>query len=172
MATFNIVDIHKISDRGFVLSGTILDKGFVLSGDNIVFKKDFDTHIFKIIAVTPTVDKKQFGILISFNDYELISDWDIKGKDIKVVNLADRKNHTNKPIIWTGDLLDDCSADWAGLLLRAEWMDEDYWWWEVTDIENPEIEIDSSNNYDTSFIGGDTSRQKAEEVARKYLGVN
>ena len=25
-------------------------------------------------------------------------------------------------ITWRGDLSDDCSADWAGLLLRAEWM--------------------------------------------------
>ena len=32
-----------------------------------------------------------------------------------------------KPIMWTGNLDDDCTARWAGLLLRAEWMDEDYW---------------------------------------------
>jgi len=172
MVTFNIVDVHKISDRGHVLSGTIIDKGLVSPGDKIVFKKNFDSYLFKIVGLTNAFDKKQFGILIQSDDYEKISDWDIKGKDFNVVNLADRKKLTNEPIIWTGDLSNDCTSKWAGLLLRAEWMDEDYWWWEVSDTENPEIEIDSSNNYDISFIGGDTSRQKVEEVARKYLGVN
>jgi hypothetical protein len=172
MVTFNIVDIHKISDRGHVLSGNILDNGVVSPGDKIVFKNNFDNYIFKITAVTNALDKKLFGILINSNDFEKIHDWNIIGQDTKVVNLADRKKSSNAPIIWTGDLSDDCTAEWAGLLLRAECMDEDYWWWEVSDIENPEIEIDSSNNYDISFIGGDASRQKAEEVAKMYLGVN
>lgn len=172
MSVFKITDIHQISDRGYALSGSIIDNGVILTGDNIVFKKDLENYIFKITGVTITREKKSFSILISSNDFDKIKDWEIKGKNFKIINIYDRKKNTNEPIVWTGDLNDDCTANWAGLLLRAEWMDEDYWWWEVSDIENPEIEIDSSNNYDTSFIGGDTSRQKAEEVARKYLGVN
>jgi hypothetical protein len=84
---------------------------------------------------------------------------------------------TKDPIVWTGDLNDDCTALWNGLMLRAEWMDEDYWWWRVYDMQNEnatneEATIDDSNNYDTSFIGGDAARKKAEEVAKKYLGLD
>ena len=172
MSTFKIKDTYKISGRGYILSGAITDRGIILSGDNIVFKKDFKNYIFKITGVTIAREKHNFDIIISSSDFEKISEWEIKGKEFKIVNLSDRRKKTNNPIIWTGDLADDCTAEWAGLMLRAEWMDKDYWWWEVSDMDNPEIEIDSSNNYDTSFIGGDASRQKAEEVARKYLGVN
>jgi hypothetical protein len=72
-------------------------------------------------------------------------------------------------ITWTGDLSDDCTATWAGLMLRAEWMDEDYWWWAVYDMQKDEATIDDSNNYTDRFIGGDISRQKAESVAKKYI---
>jgi hypothetical protein len=74
-----------------------------------------------------------------------------------------------QPIVWTGDLGDDCCARWAGLMLRAEWMDEAYWWWAVYDMEKNEITIDDSNNYNERFIGGEVSRKKAEAVAKKYL---
>ena len=85
------------------------------------------------------------------------------------MTLDERKISSKEPIVWTGDLKDDCSAKWAGLLLRAEWMDEEYWWWSVYDIENNEEKIDDSNNYEESFIGGEVSRKKAEEVAREYI---
>jgi hypothetical protein len=81
----------------------------------------------------------------------------------------ERKIVNNEPIVWTGDLADDCSAKWAGLLLRAEWMDEDYWWWAVYDMENNEVTIDDSNNYEVAFNGGEVSRMEAEKVARRYL---
>ena len=87
------------------------------------------------------------------------------------MNNDQRKILTQQPIIWTGDLADDCTAIWAGLMLRAEWMDEDFWWWCVYDMEKDEVQVDSSNNYSESFLGGDISRKKAEEVAKKYLGV-
>ncbi|MBI3520164.1 MAG: hypothetical protein HY062_12530 [Bacteroidetes bacterium] len=87
------------------------------------------------------------------------------------MNNIKRLTAASKPIIWTGDLNDDCTAIWAGLMLRAEWMDEEYWWWEVTDMENPTAKIGSSNNEDTPCIGGQMARQKAEEAARKYLGI-
>ncbi|MCL9806541.1 hypothetical protein NAT51_13480 [Flavobacterium amniphilum] len=72
-------------------------------------------------------------------------------------------------IIWKGDLNDDCTANWAGLMLRAEWMDKEYWWWCVYDMLDSENQIDSSNNYDESVIGGENARKRAEEVAKNYL---
>jgi len=77
----------------------------------------------------------------------------------------------SQPIIWTGDLNDDCTARWVGLMLRAEWMDKDYWWWCVYDMEKDEIQIDSSNNYSERFLSGEIARNKAEEIAKKYLSV-
>jgi len=75
----------------------------------------------------------------------------------------------NKPIVWEGDLDDDCLSHWNGLLLRAEWMDDDYWWWCVYDMEDNENQIDCSNEYNQRFIGGEASRKEAEKVAKKYL---
>lgn len=75
------------------------------------------------------------------------------------------------PIEWTGDLQDDCSARWRGLLLRAEWMDGVAWWWAVSDIASNE-EIDSSNNdayFDILFSSGDTARRAAERAAYEYV---
>lgn len=80
-----------------------------------------------------------------------------------------RQNLANMPIVWKGDLEDDCSAHWNGLLLRAEYMDEDYWWWAVYDMKKGEMDIDSSNEYKERFIGGEATRAKAESVARAYI---
>ncbi len=76
-----------------------------------------------------------------------------------------------QPFTWTGDLADDSTAIWAGLMLRVELMDENYWWWCVYDMQKDEVQIDSSNNYSESFLSGEVSRKKAEEVARKYLDL-
>lgn len=82
----------------------------------------------------------------------------------------ERQALTQTPIIWRGDLSDDCAADWAGLLLRAEWMDEKWWWWCVYDMQDVnETQIDSSNHYEESCMGGETARTRAENAARKYL---
>jgi len=70
-------------------------------------------------------------------------------------------------IVWEGDLSDDCTAYWQGLILRAEWMDRKYWWWAVSDLDKT-VEVDSSNEYEELFIGGDSARRKAEAVARAY----
>lgn len=48
-------------------------------------------------------------------------------------------------IEWTGDLADDCTAIWAGLMLGAEEMDRDTWWWAVSQDEGRGDEIRSSN---------------------------
>ena len=87
------------------------------------------------------------------------------------MNIEERKHLTSQPIVWTGDLNDDCTAIWAGLMLRAEWMDKDWWWWAVYDMELNEITIDDSNEYDIDFIGGDAARSKAESVAKRYFGI-
>jgi len=82
-----------------------------------------------------------------------------------------RKIFAKEPIVWRGDLSDDCVAEWAGLMLRAEWMDEDYWWWAVYDMQMNEITIDSSNEYQVRFKGGEEARAKAESVTKAYLGI-
>jgi hypothetical protein len=75
----------------------------------------------------------------------------------------------SQPIIWEGDLNDDCTAKWSGLLLRAEWMDRNRWWWCVYDMMDNESQIDSSNEYKEQFTDGKVSRSKAEEVAKNYI---
>jgi len=43
------------------------------------------------------------------------------------------------PPQWTGDLDDDCTAKWRGLMLRAEWMQADVWWWCVYDESGEQV---------------------------------
>lgn len=76
---------------------------------------------------------------------------------------------TRMAIEWGGDLDDDCTAVWSGLLLRAEWMDGDRWWWAVSDRASGK-EIDSSNeHFDIAFTSGDAARRAAEQAAQEYL---
>lgn len=81
------------------------------------------------------------------------------------------KNNRNfsQPIVWEGNLSDDCTAKWSGLMLRAEWMDKNQWWWCVYDMIDNENQIDSSNEYSEQFIDGKVARSKAEDVAKNYL---
>ena len=74
------------------------------------------------------------------------------------------------PPVWIGDMDDDCSSIWAGLLLRAELMDDDVWWWAVTDTET-ELEFDNSNETGLNPKSGESARKAAEAAARKYLGI-
>jgi hypothetical protein len=85
------------------------------------------------------------------------------------MTIYERKTLAKQPITWTGDQLVDCTTLWAGLILRAERMEEDYWWWAVCDMQKDEATIDDSNNYTDRFIEGEMSRQKAESVAQKYI---
>lgn len=71
---------------------------------------------------------------------------------------------------WTGDLSDDCTATWAGLCLRAEWMDGTNWWWSVFDSRT-QIEINSSNRHEQRYESGEVAREAAENAAREFLGV-
>lgn len=50
-------------------------------------------------------------------------------------------------------------------MLRAELMEDDYWWWKVYDMLDNENQIDSSNEFDKQIISG----EKAEEIAKDYL---
>lgn len=71
-------------------------------------------------------------------------------------------------IVWTGDLDDDCTARWSGLLLRAEWMDGSHWWWAVSKMDSG-VEISSSNDDPRSCTSGREARLFAEGAARAHL---
>lgn len=81
----------------------------------------------------------------------------------------ERKILATAPITWEGDLKDDCAAHWAGLLLRAEWMDHYDWWWAVYDMLNNEVIIDSSNMRPEKCTSGKSATDKAEAVAKAYI---
>ena len=72
---------------------------------------------------------------------------------------------------WYGDLNDDCTSKWAGFLLRAEWMDDNQWWWAVSDLETDE-EVDSSRNYEEYIPAtGLEARRIAESAVLELLGI-
>ena len=73
-----------------------------------------------------------------------------------------------EPIIWRGDLADDCTAIWRGLMLRAEEMDKGSWWWAVSMDEGRGDEIRSSNFEERECRSGEEARHRAEECARCY----
>jgi hypothetical protein len=87
------------------------------------------------------------------------------------MDIEHRKTLATEPIIWTGDLDDDCTAIWAGLMLRAERMEEDYWWWAVYDMTRGDLTIDDSNSYKENFTGGVSARKKAETVALHFIAI-
>ncbi len=171
MPIFKISDIIKIADKGQVLSGQILNDGTVSTGDIAITTNPDNQEVVKIIGIHSQRDTDYYGLLISFSDFEKISNQDLKDTELNIISVADRQSWTHEPILWTGDLADDCSSNWSGLLLRAECMDKDSWWWAVYDMQNNEITIDSSNYHDIQFVDGHIARQKAEDVAKKYLNV-
>lgn len=71
--------------------------------------------------------------------------------------------------VWTGDLNDDCSCVWKGLLLRAECMDGSYWWWAVTSEQGESIqsEYDLNSTFPRTRNGKD-ARLFAQMVATHY----
>lgn len=83
----------------------------------------------------------------------------------------ERKLLSRERIEWIGDLSDDCTAKWAGLMLRAESMNDNHWWWAVYDMQRDEKTIDSSNEYNERFLAGEAARKKAEGVAIKYISI-
>ena len=171
MSTFKIKDIFKITDRGHVLSGIASDKGVILTGDKLLVTDGYEGVVLRIGGVSIEKDEGHFGLLISFADFDNLKGIDLSKSELRIIKIKERQKLVKGSIEWTGDLLDDCTAQWAGLMLRAEWMDENYWWWAVYDMENDEVTIDSSNHYSSRFIGGASARQKAEEIAKSYLSI-
>jgi hypothetical protein len=172
MPTFKIKDTFRITDRGHVLSGYINSKELILTGDKMLVTVDHEAIVMKITGLSLEKEDGHFGLLVSFEDYDKLKGIDLKGKDVKIIQVRERQKLAIGPIEWTGDLSDDCTASWAGLMLRAEWMDENYWWWTVYDMLNDEVTIDSSNNYSSRFEGGEIARRKAEEIAKIYLSID
>lgn len=76
----------------------------------------------------------------------------------------------NIPIIWKGDLNDDCTAHWQGLVLRVEKMQRNLWWWVVYDSQSNIID-DSNSTHDQGirYEDGNTARQAAENVAKTFI---
>lgn len=70
--------------------------------------------------------------------------------------------------VWTGDLSDDCTANWAGFTLRAEEMDEGVWWW-ATYVDELNRQIASSNDTGVSPRTGEEARAAAFRAARLFL---
>lgn len=85
-------------------------------------------------------------------------------------NEVRRIQADSTPIEWIGDLRDDCTARWAGLILRAEEMEKKSWWWAVTDLSNG-LEISSSNESKKIIEDGVSARFEAESAAKNYLNI-
>jgi hypothetical protein len=75
-----------------------------------------------------------------------------------------------EPPRWHGDLDDDCTAEWAGLMLRAEQLDVGCWWWCVYDLEMGK-QVVASQVVLEPCTSGTQARHAAEQAARAYLDV-
>ena len=87
------------------------------------------------------------------------------------MNINAKNRATDQPIIWEGDFKDDCTSVWAGLMLRAECMKEDIWWWSVYDLKNNHIQIDCSDKHPGKTHSGEAARKEAEMAAKAYLFI-
>jgi len=96
--------------------------------------------------------------------------------DERQINLKTTMNSQTtieqENIHWRGDMDDDCTAEWNGLLLRAEWSrgegTDAIWWWAVISIETGE-QLDTSNTHSHTATTGEDARKCAEEAARPWL---
>jgi hypothetical protein len=79
----------------------------------------------------------------------------------------------DRGIVWEGDLDDDCTARWEGLMLRAEAMSEDKdghgenWWWAVYDNEGKK----GSSEIAVCPLFTDTGRQARRAAERAAKAV-
>jgi len=86
----------------------------------------------------------------------------------RVKTMNKRKTAVDQEPRWEGDLSDDCTARWKGLMLRAEHMDKSVWWWCVYDERGQQIA--SSNDFRAKrCMTPKTARSAAEEAAKNYL---
>jgi hypothetical protein len=84
------------------------------------------------------------------------------------LSLAARLLEAKAAPAWTGDLQDDCSARWAGFLLRAEEIEKNIWWYSVTDLASGAT-VEDSNLIGAVVIDGVEAREKSEAAARRFL---
>lgn len=80
------------------------------------------------------------------------------------------------PIVWTGDLDDDCTAHWHDLILRAENMGNHWWWTVIATATSPDKKYKIEFEVGSSLLGrryfaytGVEARKKAEHCAKKYI---
>ncbi len=78
----------------------------------------------------------------------------------------ERRVAARQPPVWSGDLRDDCTAKWAGFLLRAEKMDRGRWWYAVTDVRSGNVIAEGMD-----VRTGGEARLKCEEAIRRFLRV-
>jgi hypothetical protein len=75
------------------------------------------------------------------------------------------------PIVWTGDLSDDCVARWRDLSAHAEKMDERFWYcsvtrWEGAGKRRKNISIFHTSDDDVVPLTGEAARKLCEFVMR------
>lgn len=75
------------------------------------------------------------------------------------------------PIDWDGDLEEDCSAFWYGLMLRAKKEAEYEWSWAVYDMEGGGHCLGKSEDEVTTCNSGGEARRAAEALAQKERGA-
>ena len=87
--------------------------------------------------------------------------------------LSDRRAAVQqRPPRWEGDLKDDCTAVWAGFMLRAERMERRRWWWAVYDLSGPSNdEVASSWDTREQNHTGHQARCAAQQAVRLRLGL-
>jgi len=72
------------------------------------------------------------------------------------------------PIVWEGDLDDDCRARWRGLRAHAEAMDENAWYCSVR-VEDADDDLFHSSTDDVVPITGAAARKLCEMVMRLHV---
>ena len=81
-----------------------------------------------------------------------------------------RRDQAKVDPVWTGDLADDCTARWAGFLLRAEEMERGSWWFSVCDLSSGSV-IHDSDRADRGIESGSIARAECEKAVRRFLNL-
>lgn len=72
------------------------------------------------------------------------------------------------PILWTGDLEDDCVCRWQGMVGHAECLGDDLWFAGVT-VEGDDGYLFHACEHDTQPVTGDAARRLCELVMRHHF---
>lgn len=88
MPVFKINEIYKIAGRGQVLSGKIIGNGFVFSGDKIRMLIENKYYTFNIIGVNAQKDSDHYGLMISINDFNIISNFELTNEELLIINTS------------------------------------------------------------------------------------